>query len=485
MAYNDAPEDTMQSKRRREADPARPGARQIHEKNIAPADTAAATPRPSGAVYMGNYAAPALERVRVAMIGLGARGMALLHILAELPGCEVAAICDTRECARRQAATTLQDMGKKEVAAYGKGEEAYLDMLEQQRPDAVFIDTPWELHARMAIACMEHGAHAFVEVPLATTLEGLWAVVDAAERTQRHCMMLEEVVYGRNELMFLNMVRQGLIGDLLHGEAAYIHDLRDRTLGDDSGAAAWRVLHYAGRNGNLYPTHGLAPIARYMNICRGEDTFERIVSLSSPSIGRAAFARKNLPVAHPWNSTDFLCGDINTSIIRTRKGRTILVLWDETSPHPYDRRNMILGTKGALADFPLRVIGSFSPENRATQGDASAGDAWYTGEEARDDLYARFDHPLYCRLADKLAPFTARSAMDYIMLQLIIECLRMGQAPDQNVYEAALWSSVGPLTEKSVHEGGTPQIFPDFTRGDWRRTTPPAYPMDRSITPAD
>lgn len=467
----------MLDEERKEKDKLLPDARRIHKKNVAPVDTAVSLPRPAGSLYMGNFAAPALGKVRAAVIGLGARGMAMLKILSQLEGCEVVALCDTRDEARRQALAELREKGRREATSYGEGTHAYLRMLEREKPDAVFIDTPWELHARMAMDCMESGAHAFVEVPLATTLDGLWAVVDTAERTQRHCMMLEEVVYGRHELMFLNMVRQGLIGDLLHGEAAYIHDLRTRTLGDDSGSAAWRVRHYAGRNGNLYPTHGLAPVAQYMNIARGEDTFERIVSLSSPAIGLSSFAKRTLPHTHRWNNTEFLCGDVNTSVIRTQLGRTILVQWDETSPRPYDRKNLILGTTGALADFPLRAIGSFVPEARHEQ-DADGGHSWYTGQAAWDDLYARFDHPLYRRLAANIETLSPRVAMDYIMLYRIVECLRKGLAPDQNVYEAALWSSVGPLTEKSVYEGGAPQIFPDFTRGDWRRTTPTSYSQD-------
>ena len=350
-----------------------------------------------------------------------------------------------------------------------------LEMLEKERPDAVFINTPWELHARMAIDSMQSGAHAFVEVPLALTLDDLWAVVGTAERTQRHCMMLEEVTYGRNELMFLHMVRLGLIGDLLHGEAAYIHDLRERTMGGTPGDISWRAFHYADRNGNLYPTHGLAPVAQYMNIARGEDTFDRIVSLSSPSLGHRSFVEKTLHSQNKWNRTDFLCGDINTSIIQTKLGRTILVQWDESSPRPYDRKNLIQGTEGTLADFPLRVIGNFasSAKTSSTPDTADAEThAWYTGPAALEDLRSRFEHPLYRRLAEPIKLLTPRAAMDYLMLYRIVECLHQGLPTDQNVYEAALWSAVGPLSEKSVHEGGAPQLFPDFTRGDWKHTDP-------------
>lgn len=451
------------------------GARCIHERNIAPFDTAAATPRPAGSIYMGNFCAPKLDCIRIAIIGLGARGQAHAQYLSQLPGCRIIALCDGRRHAVHQVAKILVEASGHAPALYSDSESSYLEMLENEHPDAVFIDTPWELHARMAIDSMRSGAHAFVEVPLALTLDDLWAVVDTAERTQKHCMMLEEVTYGRNELMFLHMVRLGLIGDLLHGEAAYIHDLRERTMGGAPGEVSWRACHYADRNGNLYPTHGLAPVAQYMNIARGEDTFDRIISLSSPSLGRSAFVKKDLASRSPWNHTNFLCGDINTSIIQTKLGRTILVQWDESSPRPYDRKNLIQGTEGTLADFPLRVTGSFTSSTQTLPAPDTAGaveHTWYTGAEASEDLHSRFEHPLYRRLANHTKLLTPRAAMDYLMLYRIIECLQQGLPTDQNVYEAALWSAVGPLSEKSVHEGGAPQIFPDFTRGDWKHTRP-------------
>ena len=450
-------------------------ARCIHERNISPSDTTAATPRPHGSIYMGNFCAPKLDCIRMAIIGLGARGQAHAQCLSQLPGCKVVALCDERDQAVHHTAKTLVEKGSPAPSLYSGSESSYLEMLEKERPDAVFINTPWELHARMAIDSMQSGAHAFVEVPLALTLDDLWAVVGTAGRTQRHCMMLEEVTYGRNELMFLHMVRLGLIGDLLHGEAAYIHDLRERTMGGTPGDISWRAFHYADRNGNLYPTHGLAPVAQYMNIARGEDTFDRIVSLSSPSLGHRSFVEKTLHSQNKWNRTDFLCGDINTSIIQTKLGRTILVQWDESSPRPYDRKNLIQGTEGTLADFPLRVIGNFasSAKTSSTPDTADAEThAWYTGPAALEDLRSRFEHPLYRRLAEPIKLLTPRAAMDYLMLYRIVECLHQGLPTDQNVYEAALWSAVGPLSEKSVHEGGAPQLFPDFTRGDWKHTDP-------------
>lgn len=444
----------------------------IHEKNTNPhAEGESVALRPEGAIYMGNYAAEPIELVRVAIIGLSERGIPQTLQFASIPHCSVVGLCDLQPEAAHEAAAELEKRCGLRPAVF----EDYLQMLDELKPDAVFINTSWETHAPMAVACMEHGAHAFVEVPLATTIEGLWQIVDASERTHRHCMMLENVNYGRVELMFLNMVRQGMVGEPVHAEAAYIHDLRSRMLSDAAAGNTWRTSHFAARNGNLYPTHGLGPVAQYMSLARTEDNFDSIVSMSSLSRGRAAFVQRELPEDHPWQNLDFRCGDVNTSIIRTRAGRTILVQWDETTPRPYNRKNMIAGTQGVLAGFPTRVAGEHLSPPPAPSDDSCGGFSgedccqWYMGAEAEADLFARYEHPLYARLGDEMA---RNGGMDFIMLSRVIECLHRGEPLDQNVYEGAFWSAVGPLSEKSVSQGGAPQHFPDFTRGDWRNTPP-------------
>ncbi len=449
-----------------------------HHNSDAPASGEdAAQPRPSGSVYMGGFVAPRLERVRFAIVGVGERGGWLANLLAAVDGAEIAAICDLNpEEASAAAADVAGRTGHRPPVF--DGEQGYGRLLHECRPDAVVINTPWHLHASMAIEAMEAGAHAFVEVPLALSLTDLWRVVDCAERTRRHCMMMENVNYGREELLFLNMVRQGAIGDVLHGEAAYIHDMREQMKDESRGTVAWRTLHYAHRNGNLYPTHGLGPVAQYMNLARGEDMFGRIVSLGSPALGRAAYARRNFPPGHKWNRLEYCCGDINTSIIRTRLGRNIMLQWDETSPRPYTRHNLIQGTRGVLAGFPTRMAGEFAAGGQAGQdagpalGCPAEGRGWLQGEEALAAMYERYEHPLYRRLGARAVKVDDKGGMNFIMFARIVECLRRGEPLDQNVYEGALWSAVGALSEQSVAAGGVPQPFPDFTRGMWRATAP-------------
>jgi len=418
--------------------------------------------RPFGAHYMGGFQAPALEKVRLAVIGVGDRGYPHVTQLSVIEGAEVVGICDLyQDLADRAADYVLKKTGKR-PATFCNGEHDYQRMFRELRPDAVIISTPWDWHAPMAIDAMESGAHAFVEVPLALTIGDLWKVIDTSERTRKHCMMMENVNYGREELMFLNMVRQGVIGELLHGEAAYIHELRSQMMDEKRGTGSWRTFHYAERNGNLYPTHGLGPVAQYMNLARREDTFARIVSFGSPALGRAAYAKKHFPADHQWNRLHYTCGDISTSIIKTQLGRTIMVQWDETSPRPYSRHNLIQGVLGTLAGFPTRIAGEFTKSYHE----------WTEGKEALAPFYEKYDHPLYRRLGALAEKMGGHGGMDFIMLCRIVECLRRGEALDQNVYEGAFWSAVAPLSEKSVAEEGMPQLFPDFTRGDWKNTDP-------------
>ena len=418
-------------------------------------------------LYMGGFSAPKLDTVRVAFIGVGARGSGHLRSLASLEGVEVVAISDLYEDYCIRSSKVASEIGKGErhnnIAQYWGAENKWELMLEEIKPDAVFISTNWNNHAPMAIKSMESGAHAFVEVPIAVSLKDMWKIVDTSERTQKHCMMMENVNYGRDELMYLNMCRKGVIGELLHAEAAYIHELRFQMSEEERGTGSWRTHHYATGKGNLYPTHGLGPVAQYMNIGRTDDSFKSIVSYSSPARGRELYAKKNYSLDHKWNKLNYLNGDINTSIIKTNIGRTVMVQWDETSPRPYTRHNLIQGTKGTLAGFPTRVAieGGF-------EGASKDHHSWIQGDKL-EMLYEKYDHPLYKRLNQETKN-SGHGGMDGIMRYRIIECLRNGLPLDQNVYEGCFWSAVTPLSGKSISEEGAPQKFPDFTRGNWKTT---------------
>jgi predicted dehydrogenase len=296
-----------------------------------------------------------------------------------------------------------------------------------------------------------------VEVPAAVTLDECWELVEAQERAGLHLMMLENVCYGREELMVLNMCRQGLFGELTHGEAAYIHDLREQMKDLERGTGSWRTPEHTMRNGNLYPTHGLGPIAQYMNVNRG-DRFDYLVSMSSPALGRALYAREHFPPGHPRNQATYVAGDINSSLIRTVKGRTILLQWDTTTPRPYSRLNLIQGTRGVFAGYPDRI---------AIEGRGETHQ-WQDLEPFR----AEFEHPLWKRVGAEAERAGGHGGMDFVMLWRIVYCLRNGLPMDQDVYDAASWSSIAPLSERSVANRSLPVDVPDFTRGRYRERAP-------------
>jgi hypothetical protein len=418
------------------------------------------TPQAKGKSVAG-LTTPKMDRVRVAFIGVGARGSGHVSTMLTLDGVDITGICDTHKPSLDAAIKQCVDKGRKAPAAYGANDTDFKRMLDRDDIDAVFIATPWQWHVPMAVDAMTKGKHAFLEVPASETVEGCWQLVDTAEKTQRHCMMMENVNYGREELMVLNMCRQGLFGELLHGEAAYIHDLRGQMNEIAHGTGSWRTYEYTKRNGNLYPTHGLGPVAQYMNINRG-DRMDFLCSVSSPSRVREIYAKEHFPEGHERRSLKFVCGDINTTIVKTVLGKTIMIQWDEQLPRPYSRLNLIQGTRGVWGGFPNRVV---------IEGQTKTTESWTQGADL-DEWFAKYDHPLWHRLEKEAIANGGHGGMDFVMMWRIIYCLRNGEPLDQDVYDGAAWSVIGPLSEESVKHRGKSMDIPDFTRGKWK-TMPP------------
>lgn len=404
---------------------------------------------------------PPMSKVNFGIIGTGARGQGHVNLLCKIDGAVVAALCDTYRPNLDAALLLVYQNGRNLPGSYGANRDDYKNLLARSDVDVVIIATPWEDHARMTIDALNAGKHVLVEVPMAYTLSDLEAIVVAAERNQKNCMMLENVCYGREELMVFNMVRKGVLGELIHADAAYIHDLRFQMNDIDHGTGSWRTLHYTKRNGNLYPTHGLGPVAQYMGINRG-DKFNTIVSVSSLSRSRALYAERHFPEGHPRRSLKFVAGDMNTSIIRTARGRTIMLQWDEQLPRPYTRHNYIQGTNGAWTGYQNRF---------ALEVDDAGSETWKEGSDL-DAVFAAHEHPLWKKQGQIAQQNGGHGGMDFLMLWRIVYCLRNGIPLDQDVYDGAAWSAVGPLSELSVASGGTPATFPDYTAGEWKTRLP-------------
>jgi len=392
-------------------------------------------------------------KVRVGIIGLGERGTGHVRDLLAIPGVEITAICDIAPNAVEKSRQRIVASGQKEPAIYGKDENDWKNLCKRGDLDLVYIVTPWQLHVPNAVAAMEGGAHAAVEVPAAIDLNGCWQLVEVSEKTRRHCMMMENCNYGRTEMMVLNMVQKGLFGTITHGEASYIHNLRTPYYMSKTNVGPWRRPMHTRFDGNLYPTHGLGPVCWYMDIHKG-DRMVSLVSFSSPEASLSEFMRANLEAGDPRRNEKYICGDINTSIIKTAKGRTIMLQHDVVTPRPYSRHNMIQGSKGCFSDFPARIY---------VDG-VTKGHQWDTDMKPWNEQYG---HPLWAELEEQ-AKQSGHGGMDFIMNFRLIQCMKQGLVPDFNAYDAAAWSAPFPLSINSVKNDGQPQQFPDFTKGNWK-----------------
>jgi hypothetical protein len=386
---------------------------------------------------------------RIGIIGLGGRGTSLLGDLLAADA-RVLALCDVVREKAEHAQSLVVKAGQNSPELYTTGDHAFESLVARDDLDLVLIATPWDWHVEMAVAAMKHGKHAAVEVPAATTIEDCWKLVNTSEQTRRHCIMLENCCYGFNETLILRLVHEGLFGDLLYGEGAYLHDLREE-LFSTKGEGLWRRTAHTQRNGNLYPTHGLGPVANYMGIQRG-DRFDYMVSVSTPQRGLDQYRKAHLPSSDPRWTERYVTGDMNTSIIKTANGLTITLKHDTVNPHPYDRINVIAGTKGVFADYPPRIYFDGQP----------GGEDW-----SGIDAYKEHQHPLWKREGEIAKKLGGHGGMDYIMLYRLLQSMRDGLAPDMDVYDAAAWSAPGPLSRESVASGSAPVKFPDFTRGHW------------------
>ena len=433
------------------------------------AAAAAAGCATSGAVKLGGcgsmsgFAAPPLKKVRVGVVGLGMRGPGAVHRLASIPGTEVAALCDLYPDRVARQQKWLADNGKPKAAEYS-GQYGWKAMCESDI-DLVYIVTPWDLHTPIALYAMEHGKHAAIEVPSAMTLEECWACVETSERTGRHCMQLENCCYGEVEMLTLNLARNGVLGELVHGEGAYIHDLRSLNYLDpvDGGYQGyWRLMWNAKHFGNPYPTHGLLPIMQAMNINRG-DVMEYLTCVSSAQIGMDLYAKEKFGEESWQAKLHPKCGDMSTTVIRTAKGRTIMVQHDVTSARPYSRINLLSGTQGCLNDYPFRIALAEKP------GDSAH--SWF-GPEKTNEIYNKWRHPLW-KVAGELAKkMGGHGGMDFLMDLRLSYCLQNGLPLDMDVYDLATSCSLCELTEKSALNRGMSVDVPDFTRGGWKTAKP-------------
>lgn len=421
----------------------------------------------------GSLFASSLDpKLRMAIIGVGLRGQDHLELLLRRDDVEVVAICDVDARMLKDATATITKMGKKMPQVYTGDNFTWKKLLEKEKIDAVIIATPWEWHKPMVVGAIEAGIkYVGTEVILGISLQDHWDVVKAAEKYNAHVMMLENVCYRRDVMAVLNMVRQGLFGELVHLQGGYQHDLREVKFnngiepyghGVEFGEkgfseAKWRTEHSIHRNGDLYPTHGIGPIANYININRG-NRFISLNSFSSKSRGLHNHIVKGGGENHPNAKINFKLGDVVTTHIKCANGETILLEHDTSLPRPYSLGFRVQGTEGLWMDVNNGIY---------IEGKSAKPHRWDAAKEWLD----KYDHPLWIKYS-KDAEGAGHGGMDFFVVNSFVESAKRKIATALDVYDAATWSAISPLSENSIELGNETVEFPDFTGGQWMYRKP-------------
>ena len=416
--------------------------------------------RPADQQSMLGFACDPIEHVRVGVIGLGDRGKDVPKRFAYIEYATIVALCDLDSAKVQRAQRSLVKRGAPKAIAEYVGEDAWMELCQRDDIDLVYLAVPWQYHTKMAVYAMEHGKHVAIEVPAATSIEECWALVNTSERTRKHCMMLENCCYDFYELTCLNMAQQGVFGEIVHGEGSYCHNLDpfwNRYQGD------WRMKYNRDHAGDVYPTHGIGPVCQALNIHRG-DKMDLLVSMQT----NAFRGQKIADARYGEGAYEYANGDNTCTIIRTRKGKTILVEHVVTTPRTYNRMYQLCGTEGFANKYPNEglALGSHSVEGIDSQNlDAE----YYMPAAQRDSVMRLYQHPITSEegFVERAKKVGGHGGMDYIMDYRLIYCLHHGLPLDQDVYDAAEWSSLVELTEVSIKHGSMPVVMPDFTRGEW------------------
>lgn len=403
------------------------------------------------------------ESVRLGVTGVGSRGGSLLRRCLTMRDVDVVAICDKQAANLDAAEDAFAEADRERPDRFDEHE----DLVRDADLDGVIIATPWEEHIPMAITAMEHGVYPGVEVGPASTIDECKSLIETREETGVHCMLLENACYGRSRLCALEMVRDGLFGELIHCRCGYLHDIRPRLVtGKETSLEVrdgidYRTLHSLNRNGDVYPTHGIGPIAKCLEINRGN----RFVSLSATatkSRGLSAWAEKNLDADHPARSYDWEIGDVVMSTITCANGETVLVTHDCSLPRPKSAQYLVQGTEGLWRDESESVyVEDRSPEHE-----------WESYEAYREE----YEHPLWERYLDE-GVREGHGGSDYLLLRDYIGAVRRTAPPPIDAIDMATWMAITPLSERSIERGGEPVSFPDFTNGEWM-TREPTFAFD-------
>lgn len=411
------------------------------------------------------------KKVRLGFIGVGLRGRNHVEQALFRSDVEINAICDINQTELDKTLSLIKSQNRKEPAVYKNGEHDFENMVKRDDLDGIIIATPWEWHVPMAIASMKAGKYTAVEVSATVTLQESWDLVNTFEKTGSHCMILENVCYRRDVMAVLNMVRQKMFGDLLHTQCGYQHDLREVKFNDGKryygggvefgekaiSEARWRTQHSVDRNGDLYPTHGLGPVAEMLNINRG-NRFLYLTAMATKSMGLHNYIVKNGGEDHPNAKVKFKLGDVVTTNIKCVNGETITITHDTNGPRPYSLGFRVQGTNGLWMNDGNHIY---------LEGISKKAHTWDDFKEYQE----KYDHPLWKTHAQS-AENAGHGGIDFFVIRAFIESIKRNVAPPIDVYDAAVWSAISPLSEESIAKGSAPVKIPDFTRGKWKTNQP-------------
>lgn len=417
--------------------------------------------RQEGQKSVLGLAVDPIPEVRIGFIGLGMRGPDAVNRMTYIDGVKVIALCDLLpDRVENVQKNILENKGLERAAEYS-GEDGWKQLCERDDIDLVYICTDWLTHVPMAVYAMQHGKHVALEVPAATSVAECWQLVDVAEQTQRHCMMLENCCYDFFELTCLNMAQHGLFGEVIHAEGGYVHNLEPFW---EYYQNNWRLDYNQKHGGDVYATHGLGPICQVMDIHRG-DRITNLVSMATPSINGLKIAKEMM------NVDEFANPDMTITLMQTHKGKTILIEHNVYTPRPYDRLFQLTGTEGFANKYPMQgftLKGENLPEGIIPDHE-NLDYHRFVPEAVRDSLLVAYMHPIAKDIEKKAKQVGGHGGMDFIMDYRLIYCLQNGLPLDQDVYDAAEWSCIGELSEASIENNNMPVKFPDFTRGDWNK----------------
>ena len=416
--------------------------------------------RAEGQQSMLAFAAEPIPVVRVGFIGLGMRGPGAVTRFTHLEGVEIKGLCDLEQSNVDKCQDILAKASLPKADGY-VGPEAYKELCERDDIDLIYIATDWVNHTPIAVYAMEHGKHVAIEVPAATSIAECWQLVDTSERTRRHCMMLENCVYDFFELTSLNMAQQGLFGEILHAEGAYIHNLSDYW---NDYYGNWRLDFNQKHRGDVYATHGFGPVCQALNIHRG-NRLNYLVCMDTKSVNGLEWAQKKM------GSTEFANGDHTNTLIKTELGQTIELQHNVYTPRPYNRLYQLTGTKGFANKYPITgftFMPGQVPDEVLPEG-ATINPHGFVSDEVKEAVLAAYKHPIHQEIEEKAKTVGGHGGMDFVMDYRLIYCLQNGLPLDQDVYDAAEWSCIGVLSATSAKHNSMPVAVPDFTRGDWNK----------------